>query len=72
MGARENRSTNQVREKENKRKRERERDNVKERIRQCIRELRAGVKENMWLKKEMGEDDDEKCYLICILNWHCP
>jgi hypothetical protein len=61
MGARENRSKNQIREKENKRKRERERerDNVKERIRQCISELRVGVKENMWLKKEIGEDDDE-------------
>jgi hypothetical protein len=28
------------------------------------------AKENVWLKKEIGEYDDEKCHLICYLNFH--
>jgi hypothetical protein len=27
-------------------------------------------KENIWLKKKIEEYDDEKCYLICFLNFH--
>ncbi len=27
-------------------------------------------KKNIWLKKEIGEDGDEKCHLICFLKFH--
>jgi hypothetical protein len=29
-------------------------------------------KENIWLKIEIGEYDDEKCHLICYLNCYGP
>ncbi len=28
------------------------------------------TKENIWLKKDIEEYDDEKCYLICFVNFH--
>ncbi len=28
-----------------------------------------GAKENIWLKKEVGLFDDEKCHLICFVNF---
>jgi hypothetical protein len=29
---------------------------------------RGLLKENIWLKKEIGENDNKKCHLICFLN----